>query len=116
MTDSFRALISASGFAAAALLQTYSPFATSARDDRWGFGYCAPPYPPERARARPGGHPATATCEREVDSYVAAVFRYRLCLTNEMERAVREANQMVQSVKCPKDKRFCYGLPREATP
>ena len=116
MTDTFRALVSASGFAAAALLQTFSPFPTSARDDHWGFGYCAPPYPPECARAGAGGHPATATCERDVDSYVTAVFRYRLCLANEMERAVREANQTVQSVKCPKDKRFCYGLPREATP
>ena len=97
--------------AAAAVLQTLSPLSPTASDDRWNLGYCAPPYPPPCARASGGGHPATAECERAVDSYVALVFRYRACLTQEMERAVFEANQAAENVKCPKDKRYCYGLP-----
>ncbi len=111
MMDSVRTLVSAGGFAAAAILQTFSPFSTSARDDRWGFGYCAPPYPPQCARGDPGRKAAAGACGAEVDSYVAAVFRYRACLAQEMERAVLEANHTVQIIKCPKDKRFCYGLP-----
>lgn len=99
------------GFVAVAVLQTQSPFFTTAQDDRYGFGYCAPPYPPSCARLNSGGRPTTAECERAVDSYVAAVFRYRACLANEMARAVLEANETVQTAKCPKDKRYCYGLP-----
>lgn len=109
--DALRTLVSGGWFAAAAIVQAASPFSPSAHDDRWGLGYCAPPYPPQCARSIVEGHPASAACERDVDSYVAAVFRYRACLANEMERAVREANTTVQAAKCPRDKRYCYGLP-----
>jgi hypothetical protein len=81
-----------------------------AADDRWGWAYCPPPYPPACAQS-PAKKPAKSDpCEQAVDAYVAAVFRYRACLAQEMERAVREANRTVEIVKCPKDKRYCYGL------
>ena len=116
MMESFRTLISAGGIAAATILQTFSPFSASAQDDLRGFSYCAPPYPPKCARASFARKEAAAACGAEVDSYVAAVFSYRACLAREMERAVLEANRMVQILKCPKDKRFCYGLPPSGTP
>jgi len=109
--DRLRTFVSARGFAAAMILQTLSPFSAVAIDDRAGWAYCAPPYPPKCIASKAKGHAADALCERDVDSYVDAVFRYRICLATEMERAVREANRTVQIIKCPKDKRYCYGLP-----
>ena len=102
--------------AVAVAFQTAAPFAASADDDRWGLGYCAPPYPPKCAQSSSDGRPPPRPCAGEVDSYVASVFRYRTCLTREMERAVREANRTVEIIKCPTDYRFCYDLPTAKSP
>ena len=102
--------------AVAVAFQTAAPFAASADDDRWGLGYCAPPYPPKCAQSSSDGRPPPRPCAGEVDSYVASVFRYRTCLTREMERAVREANRTVEIIKCPTDNRFCYDLPTAKSP
>lgn len=98
-------------FAAAAVLSPLSG-AHGAGDDRWGWFYCAPPYPPGCVGSPAGDRQARLLCEQAVDAYVASVFRYRACLAKEMERAVLEANKTLQIVKCPRDKRYCYGLPR----
>ena len=110
LMDGFRTFAPASLFAFVLSIQAAQPVSAASNDDRWGWRYCAPPYPPACARSNTNQHPVDASCARDVDSYLDAVFRYRTCLTNEMERAVREANRTVQIVKCPKDKRYCYGL------
>ncbi|WP_294537458.1 hypothetical protein [uncultured Rhodoblastus sp.] len=95
-----------------------------AGDDRWNWSYCPPPYPPacvevyakstnktaEKASAIPPRD--RLACEQAVEHYVASVFAYRVCLSGETERAVREANRVLQILKCPIDKRYCYDLPQ----
>jgi hypothetical protein len=98
--------------AGAVILQLASSLAARAGDDRWQWTYCAPPYPPACAEAPAKEGKARTACEQAAEAYVAAVFAYRACLTNEMERAVREANKVIQSLKCPTDARFCYDSPR----
>lgn len=107
-----RALIFASALVIPTLLQAAPSPLSSASDDRWGWAYCAPPYPPACVQPNAKRPPTGKACEKAVDAYVAAVFRYRTCLSDEMQRSVREANKAVQTIKCPKDKRYCYGLAR----
>ena len=83
-----------------------------ARDDRWSWGYCPPPYPPACVDTLAELPKDRAACEKAVDAYVASVFAYRTCLAAETERAVREVNSVLQIVKCPKDRRYCYNLPQ----
>jgi len=67
-----------------------------------GFGFCAPPYPP-RCISDPATYvsPAdTNKCQEEVSRYVNFVGAYRLCLTQETERAVRETNGTLNRWKC----------------
>ena len=67
-----------------------------------GFGFCAPPYPPRCVSdpATYGSQAAMETCQEEVNRYVNFVGVYRLCLTQETERAVRETNGTLNRWKC----------------
>jgi hypothetical protein len=97
-------------------------------EDRWGWSYCAPPYPPAcvdapaadaaktradaaktRADAAKTGADAakTATCARDVKMFIDLVIAYRLCQTRELERAILEANRVVDAFKCRTDKKAC---------
>jgi len=89
-----------------------------AHEDRSNFGYCPPPYPPDCVDTVSGHPEARAECDKEVETYVASVFLYRTCLTNETERAVREANSVLRNLKCLEDKTLCPKLrdSRNASP
>jgi len=67
-----------------------------------GFGFCAPPYPPRCVSdpATYGSQADTNKCQEEVNRYVNFVRTYRLCLTQETERAVRETNGTLNRWKC----------------
>lgn len=81
-----------------------SPGAVRAAGPARGFAYCAPPTPP----ACVGKDAANeAACDAEVQAFVATVFRYRECLEAESERAVREANDVIETWKCRTGKRDC---------
>jgi hypothetical protein len=96
------------------LLALATPFSSAAaNEDRWSLGYCAPPYPPRCAERPPHDQNARLLCEKEAENFVTAVFRYRTCLNNEIERAVIEANRVIKTLKCERDERFCYELPNE---
>ena len=67
-----------------------------------GFGFCAPPYPP-RCVSNPASYASQAEidkCQGDVNRYVNSVAAYRLCQTEEVERAVRETNATLQHWKC----------------
>ena len=67
-----------------------------------GFGFCAPPYPP-RCVSDPATYASQASsdkCQDDVNRYVASVAAYRMCLTQETERAVREVNGTLNRWKC----------------
>jgi len=67
-----------------------------------GFGFCAPPYPP-RCISNPATYASQAEidrCQEDVNRYVTSVAAYRLCQTQEVERAVRETNGTLQRWKC----------------
>jgi hypothetical protein len=73
------------------------------------FGYCAPPFaPPCATKLKNKG--ATPACEKQVERYVASVFAYRACLSAEMERAVRQANETIRKVRCSKGAAACRDL------
>jgi|GEM_PF-3065942 len=97
--------------AVAAVLPIVSSLAAKAGEDRWQWAYCAPPYPPACVGAPAKEAKARLSCERAADAYVADVFKYRDCLNKEMQRAVLEANKVIQTLKCRKDARFCYDTP-----
>jgi hypothetical protein len=115
-------LTKARALVGAVLLANFAASGAQAGDDRWGWSYCPPPYPPacvETFAKPPGRTPDKPSrerlaCEQMVERYVTSVFAYRVCLTGEMERAVREANRVLQILKCPVDKRYCYDLPQPA--
>jgi hypothetical protein len=67
-----------------------------------GFGFCAPPYPP-KCLSTPGTYGSQAEidkCQDDMNRYVNSVAAYRLCQTQEVERAVRETNATLQRWKC----------------
>ncbi|GAC1334012.1 MAG: hypothetical protein NVSMB26_16010 [Beijerinckiaceae bacterium] len=76
-----------------------------------GFDFCPPPFPPRcvQDEATYVSPDETAKCQEEVNRYVASVGAYRLCLTRETERAVRETNATLQLWKCSlsNDKALC---------
>jgi hypothetical protein len=110
----------ARALAGAVLLADFLSSGAQAGDDRWGWSYCPPPYPPacvetfSKPREKTPETPSRErlACERMVERYVTSVFAYRVCLNGETERAVREANRVLQILKCPVDKRYCYDLPQ----
>jgi hypothetical protein len=67
-----------------------------------GFGFCAPPYPP-KCVSTPGTYASQAEidkCQDDMNRYVNSVTAYRVCQTQEVERAVRETNATLQRWKC----------------
>ena len=70
------------------------------------FGYCAAPVPPACIDAMGQSGPSAA-CRAEAEAYVASVFRYRECLSAEMQRAVREANGVIDRIRCAVDRSAC---------
>ena len=75
-----------------------------------GLRFCAPPIKPAcvddadtyRTAAR------RAACQADLDRYVPTVFAYRVCLNQEMERAVRQTNESLQRFRCrAKGERRC---------
>jgi hypothetical protein len=88
---------------AAAFLTFVQPLAAQAIR---GFTYCAPPSRPaciERSVAAL----AMAACDEEVQLFTKMVFRYRECLERETERAVREANDAIETWRCRLDETKC---------
>ena len=71
------------------------------------FGFCAAPLPPSCAGEAKPGVSLSAQCRNEVESYVSLVFKYRACLSAEMERAVREANAVIEAVRCVDNPSLC---------
>ena len=67
-----------------------------------GFGFCAPPYPPRciSSPATYGSQAEIDRCQEDINRYVNSVAAYRLCQTQEIERAVRETNSTLQRWKC----------------
>lgn len=70
--------------------------------DAPGLRYCAPPIRPacvddpdtyREAESR-------AECQRAMDRYIPTVFAYRQCLSQEIERAVRQTNETIQRFRC----------------
>ena len=70
------------------------------------FGYCAAPTPPSCVDTMNRGGPSAA-CRADAEAYVASVFRYRECLSAEMQRAVREANGVIDRIRCAVDRSTC---------
>jgi hypothetical protein len=67
-----------------------------------GFGFCPPPVVPKcvSKSATYVEQGEIDACQEDVNRYVNSVGKYRLCLTQEVERAVRETNGTLQRWKC----------------
>jgi hypothetical protein len=94
----FASAIAGACLAAAVYL---APSLASAQRDL-GFGFCAPPYPP-RCVSNPATYGSQAEidkCQEDLNRYVNSVAAYRVCHTQEIERAVRETNGTLQRWKC----------------
>jgi hypothetical protein len=74
-------------------------------DDRWGWNYCPPPYPP--ACVGTAGPAESAACAKELKTYIATVAAYRACQVREVERAIAEANDVSAAFRCRTEKRDC---------
>ena len=96
----------------AVVLPIASSLAAKVGEDRWQWGYCAPPYPPACVGAPAKEAKARKSCEQATEAYVAEVFKYRDCLSKEMQRAVLEVNTVIQTVKCRKDAHLCFDASR----
>jgi hypothetical protein len=83
------------------------------------FGFCVAPAPPACAQSAIRNRKQKDECATLVESYVSLVFAYRSCLSSEMERAIREANETLRALKCPGQKIACFtpsmAQAREAT-
>jgi hypothetical protein len=82
------------------------------------FGFCVAPTPP--ACAHSVVEKQRENCARIIKSYTILVFTYRACLSAEMDRAVREANETLRGLKCSRhdtcDRPFELGKPVEGGP
>jgi hypothetical protein len=83
--------------AAFVILATSLLSPTSELPPATGFTLCARPNRPACIKDITGGK--AANCEPEVKAFVAAVVIYRDCLEQEVQRAVREANDVVEQMK-----------------
>jgi hypothetical protein len=72
------------------------------------FGFCVAPVPPGCVHAAIKKKKQREECAKLTESYVSLVFVYRTCLSAEIERAVREANETLKSLKCPDRKGPCF--------
>lgn len=61
-----------------------------------GFNFCAPPLRPSCIDAPV----AKDACDAEVQAFIKTVFKYRECLDKETQRAVHEANDVLEAWKC----------------
>jgi hypothetical protein len=75
--------------------------------DRWGWGYCAPPYRPACIDNFPKNPQDRANCETVIKGFVDQVVHYRICLSAESARAVLEANLVLDALRCAKSKESC---------
>jgi hypothetical protein len=77
------------------------------------FGkYCAPPVSPSCfQREETYREPANAeACQKEIDEYINVALNYRTCLEEEIERAVKNANDTIDTFKCrAKGRLNCHG-------
>jgi hypothetical protein len=71
------------------------------------LGYCVKPFMPPCVDALKDHPDQLPACERQMDVYVATVFRYRTCLTRETERAVRETNAAIAKLRCAQKRGSC---------
>ncbi|MDR3450065.1 MAG: hypothetical protein P4M15_10040, partial [Alphaproteobacteria bacterium] len=69
-------------------------------EDRWGWNYCAPPYPPTCVEHLGPKKSSEEACAKLVQLYITSVFAYRECQSRELERAVLEANHVSSAMKC----------------
>jgi glycine/D-amino acid oxidase-like deaminating enzyme len=64
-----------------------------------GFSLCVAPLPPPcvetTKKIKPG-----SVCDQNVKAYIGAMFQYRECHNQEVERAVRESNDVIDRWKC----------------
>lgn len=90
-------------FALASLL-SIGALASASADPYSQFSFCAPPAKPECVDRPPAG---ADRCVDDIAVYVAGVFKYRECLEREMERAVREANDVIESSHCRASRTRC---------
>jgi hypothetical protein len=81
--------------------------AQALNDDRWGWHYCPPPYPPRCVERSTDEKSTDQYCAKVVQTYVASVFAYRACQAKELERAITEANRIINVLKCRSDKKYC---------
>lgn len=72
-----------------------------------GFFFCAAPYSPACATRVGKSDADRKACDEAMRIYVQSVFAYRECLSREMERAVRESNDVIDIWKCRKGERAC---------
>lgn len=79
------------------------------------FGLCVAPSPPSCARAALKSKKQRDQCIKITNQYVSLVFAYRVCLSSEMERAVREANETLRVLKCQERKGSCL-IPAQLEP
>jgi hypothetical protein len=96
-----RILASAIAGACLAAAVYLAPSLASAQRDL-GFGFCALPYPPRCVSnsATYGSQAEIDKCQEDMNRYVNSVTAYRVCQTQEIERAVRETNGTLQRWKC----------------
>jgi hypothetical protein len=79
------------------------------------FGLCVAPTPPACAHQSLERSRDQRECSAITDFYIKSVFAYRACLSMEMERAVREANETLAALKCATGQRNC-ATPRGTSP
>lgn len=81
--------------------------AQPAFEDRWGWNYCAPPYPPSCVKKAGADVAATKACAENLERYLASLFAYRDCKAREVQRAILEANRVSSAFKCRTEKKYC---------
>jgi hypothetical protein len=81
--------------------------AQPAHEDRWGWNFCPPPYPPACVGTVDADAEATKACAKDVERYIALVFAYRSCQARELSRAILEANRVTSAFKCRTERKSC---------
>ena len=69
--------------------------------------FCVKPYRPPCVDGLKDHPDQLRGCERQMDVYVATVFRYRTCLTRATEHAVRETNAAIIKLRCAEKRGPC---------
>jgi hypothetical protein len=81
----------------------------SAQEAMYGLRYCAPPAVPKCIDVKEtyGNKSSVALCEAEVSRYVRAAVSYRDCLLRESQRAIVQANDAIDRLKCATNPACC---------